>query len=385
RAERVPFPTLRFIQPSRLAAMRRHLLADLPLLAVRLLILACAAAALAGPLVVTPRRAAAWNARLQSVVVEGPELSAGLRRATKTLLSAPPGRREIVVRSTFPIGSLTAEDILNVPRDVGLRFERNGALPQSRAVNMPSILTDSGPRARTLTLDRSTTMTEMHAGQAFRLASFWPAGSTSADPSLNVALSEHVLAPIEGRRIRVIFAGDPDFEKTIASASAVTQAWMADGLASIARDSDLRIVAHEAAAGVNDERLTKSPWLPLAVALDGRPFAVGTSAGGALTLITAAPPASLAAAIITRDALNTIGDRRVPVEAETLTIHDSQLQAWTRGPGPPPPPRLETVGTDDRRWLWIAVLMLRGLETWLRSRRGTERAGSAEREESRVA
>ena len=35
RAERFPFPTLRFLQPTRLAAIRRHLLEDLPLLAVR--------------------------------------------------------------------------------------------------------------------------------------------------------------------------------------------------------------------------------------------------------------------------------------------------------------------------------------------------------------
>ena len=34
RAERFPFPTLRFIQPTRLAAIRRHVLEDIVLLAV---------------------------------------------------------------------------------------------------------------------------------------------------------------------------------------------------------------------------------------------------------------------------------------------------------------------------------------------------------------
>ena len=48
RAERFPFPTLRFLQPTRLAAIRRHLLEDLPLLAVRAALLAAAVAALAG-------------------------------------------------------------------------------------------------------------------------------------------------------------------------------------------------------------------------------------------------------------------------------------------------------------------------------------------------
>ena len=53
RAERFPFPTLRFLQPTRLAAIRRHLLEDWRLLAVRAALLAAAAAALAGPLLVT--------------------------------------------------------------------------------------------------------------------------------------------------------------------------------------------------------------------------------------------------------------------------------------------------------------------------------------------
>jgi hypothetical protein len=49
RAERLSFPTLRFLQPTRLAAIRRHLLEDVGLLAVRAAILATAVAALARP------------------------------------------------------------------------------------------------------------------------------------------------------------------------------------------------------------------------------------------------------------------------------------------------------------------------------------------------
>ena len=61
RAERLPFPTLRFLQPTRLAAIRRHLLDDLPLLVVRVALLSAAVAALAGPLIVTPARRQAWG------------------------------------------------------------------------------------------------------------------------------------------------------------------------------------------------------------------------------------------------------------------------------------------------------------------------------------
>src|SRR6266852_3757250 len=69
RAERFPFPTLRFLQPTRLAAIRRHLLEDLPLVAVRVAVIAVAVAALAGPLMLTAARRQAWDRRIVRAVV----------------------------------------------------------------------------------------------------------------------------------------------------------------------------------------------------------------------------------------------------------------------------------------------------------------------------
>src|SRR4051812_34052348 len=126
RAERLPFPTLRFLQPTRLAAIRRHLLEDLPLLAVRAALLAAAAVALAGPLLVTASRRQAWDQRivrarvttlaaaerapspdprlvLREQTFGGPSLSDGIRRAILWLETTPPARREIVVASPLPI------------------------------------------------------------------------------------------------------------------------------------------------------------------------------------------------------------------------------------------------------------------------------------------
>ena len=77
RAERLPFPSLRFLQQTRLASIRRHVLEDLPLLAVRAAILAAAVAALAGPLVHDADQRQAWNARVvRAIVVD--DVSAGL-------------------------------------------------------------------------------------------------------------------------------------------------------------------------------------------------------------------------------------------------------------------------------------------------------------------
>jgi len=372
RAQRIAFPTLRFIQPGRLVSVRRHVLEDAALLAVRMGILACAAMALARPLVVTPRRIARWNAQLRTIVVEGADLHDALRRAAWSVYNSPPGRQEIVVRSAFPIGSITRTDILGVPGGVGLRFERTATLPAARTVDLPAVLTESGARARTMTVDRATTVREGDAR---------PAEIASAAPA--AVLAERVLAPIGRRRTRVVFTGASDFESTLASASPVRDAWMADGIAAIARDRDVRAASKAATAALADARLTRSPWIVVAKTGDGRPLAVAAAAADALAIVTAAPQSSLAAALLTRAALNALGPRRPEADAEVLSIPDAQLAAWTRAPGPAPKPRLDTIDWDDGRWLWIAALMLLGVE-W-RMRRPASAAFIDRREGSRVA
>jgi integral membrane sensor domain MASE1 len=89
RAERFPFPTLRFLRPTRLAAIRRHVLEDIPLLLVRAAILAAAVSALAGPLLVTAARRHAWDRRLvRAVVVDD---AAGARRLQPSGVAARTG------------------------------------------------------------------------------------------------------------------------------------------------------------------------------------------------------------------------------------------------------------------------------------------------------
>ena len=68
-AKRVAFPSLRFVQPSRTAAVRMRLPSDVLLMLVRIAIVALAVGALAGPIVLTEARTAAWNARTARAVV----------------------------------------------------------------------------------------------------------------------------------------------------------------------------------------------------------------------------------------------------------------------------------------------------------------------------
>src|SRR5262245_33147079 len=114
RAQRQPFPTLRFLPSTRLAATRRRALEDIPLLIVRSAIIAAAVAACAGPLIVTPARRALWDARLVRAVVQvsevseaspapfleqrfrGSDLATGINQAVAWLDGAPPARRELL-------------------------------------------------------------------------------------------------------------------------------------------------------------------------------------------------------------------------------------------------------------------------------------------------
>ena len=160
RADRLPFASLRFIREASTAAVRFRVPSDLWLLFLRVAIVCGAAVALAQPMVVTPARRAAWNARTSRAIVvdtsasmtrfaqrateaaraeaqgsahavrvDANRLQDGLRRAVEALTSAPPSRREIVVISDFQRGSLTPDDLAVVPRGFGLRFTAAGVPP----------------------------------------------------------------------------------------------------------------------------------------------------------------------------------------------------------------------------------------------------------------
>ncbi|HMB80802.1 MAG TPA: hypothetical protein VKI43_12075, partial [Vicinamibacterales bacterium] len=71
--------------------------------------------------------------------------------------------------------------------------------------------------------------------------------------------------------------------------------------------------------------------------------------------------------------------------AEVVPIADALLQRWSRPSTPPASPRIETVDQDDRRWLWLAVLCLMGIEMWIRRARSVESARDVREEAARVA
>jgi hypothetical protein len=434
RAERFPFPTLRFLQPTRLAAIRRHLLEDLPLLAIRISLVAAAVAALAGPLLLTGARRQLWDRRtVRAIVTETggsrvvePEhapplrqetfaaatLADGIRRAILWLDTAPPARREIVIASAFPIGSITDADIAAVPAGIGLRFDRVGSLPGTRTVAIGRLLTPDEVRRREVTLTGvQTSSRDVAAGER----ASWPidvvsseAGRPAIDAAIAAVLSQHVWAAPPDRRARVVLVpaaganpkvrttagsepgratagGGPAVVNGLADAAPITQPWMADAIARMARDPDLRAAGVRVADGLADARFAAAPWQPLASAADGLPLAVAAGSARGVVVASAAPASDVATPVLLRSIADAIADVPDLQRAEVVPIADAALQRWSRPPLPVSAPAIETVDQDDRRWLWAAVLCLLGLENWVRRARSAQTSRDGETEQARVA
>lgn len=390
-AERFAFPTLRFIRPTRLAAIRRHVLEDLLLLAVRVAIIAAAVAAFAAPLLIGAARRAEWNARTtRAIVIQDPTGNAqaaaareaafrvqefraktiadGVHRAIAWLRDSPPARRELVLAGRLAVGAIREVELAAVPADIGIRFERIGTVPAASTVDTAPVLTIAGTERRTVTLAGTASVVRTAADTAREP---WPieiVASAPLRPAIDAAveavLSQRVPKPPADRPVKLMLlrAGAPADVK----ASDIRTPWVADAIARIAGDIVLQDEASKQATGIADPRFGMRPWYPLAYAADGRPLISAAAAGGTLVIVSAAPADALLTPVLLRSIANSIAPEADSSALEIVPIADSALRAWTRAPGTVIDPRIDTVERDDRRWLWLAVLVLLGVETWLR-------------------
>jgi len=410
RAERLLFPSLRFIQPARLTSLRRRMLDDVPLLAVRAAILVAAIAALAAPVFLTAARQREWNARVvraavgargfqprdgaarpfQARAFDASDVRDGIRRAVAWLDTAPPARREMVIASAFPIGSLTAEDIAAVPASIGLRFERTGALPESRTVDDARVMTGGGA-----TLSRSLTLaggrTRVHEIRVADRASFpvevdAPADATPAiDAAIAAVLTQRVWAPPPDRRARLVII-DRSAESLALRVMPINVPWIAEAIARMSRDAELQAAA-SGTTGALDARFTTAPWHVVALgkgagAEPAPPGPLIAAAGSASELLvaSAAGPLDLVTPLLLRSMVNGLAMLPDVRQAEVVSIPDAELEAWSRPAPPPGAPRLDTLedDQDDRRWFWASVLLLLALEAWMRRARATGGGAVAE-------
>lgn len=418
QAERLAFPSLRFLQQGRLASIRRHLLEDLPLLVIRAAIVAAAVAALAGPLIVTGTQRKAWNARVARAIVvddvaralqpsaflsqtfETPSVADAIPRAVAWLESAPPARRELLIVGPLALGSVTADDLAGIPPGIGIRFEQSGGLPAERSIAGGRVLAlepEGFSRAAgsgSIVVQQQVTLKDIHTSvQETGAAAPDPfpvdvVCSTDARPIVDTAIaavrSQRVWAPAANRRGRLVLLDSSIDPAAVADGGPVTQPWIADAIASIARDRDLQAAGAQAGAGLSDPRFSATPWQPLRLAPDGRPVAVAGASRASLVVVSGATPSSLVTPLLLRAMVNALGGPPDLRQAEVLPIPESQLRAWSRPPAPVTAPRVDRVERDDRRGLWILVLALLALETWAR-RAKTEEKTSTYEEDVRVA
>jgi hypothetical protein len=405
RAEVFEFPTLRFLQPTRLAALRRHVLEDAALLAVRAAILAAAVAALAGPLVVTPSRREARDRRVVRAVVADGEagrgqpaqtepvadlyqsrefrtgsLRDGIRSAVAWLESAPPGRRELLVRSRFPIGAITAADIAAVPAGIDIRLERAGTLPAAQTIDAGRVVEGNAVLWRRVTLDGARTAVQEtpaadHAVWPVEIVNA-PAEQRAVDAAVGAVLAQRVWAPANDRRARVVIA---EVEHQAASGAqfgsdpaTVRTPWIADGVARLVRDGELQSAAARVEGGLAEAAFSSEPWITVAPARNGRPLAAAAESSGRLLLVSAAPASDLFTPLLLRSLANALAAPPDLQGAEIIPIPDRWLGEWSRPAGPVAEPRAESLRRDadnDRRWLWLAALSLLAVEAWIRRAR----------------
>jgi hypothetical protein len=409
RATPVTFPTLRFLRPTRLAALRRQALDELPLLAIRVAILAAAVAAAAGPLVVTAARRTSWNNRVaravvidggaragarqtgafRSTTIESASLADGVRRATRWLDRQPPSRREIVVASAFPIGSLTDQDVADVPASIGLRFERAAALPSSASADGPVTLgTSDGAGAAAIhrtrvVLDREwTRVAEREDGVAPLPISIDapPADRAAADAAVAAVLSERAPSAAAGRKARLVIEsadGGPSI-----GVEAIHTDWMGAAAAAVASDDVLARALADVTTGFRDRAFASNPWQPIGRAADGTPVVSAAAGHGALVVSSAIPASNIATPLLVRALLDAIAATSSAPRPETLAISDAKLREWAREAGTASAMDIRGVERDDRRWPWAAALLLLAAESWLRkSSAPTASARAAERTE----
>jgi hypothetical protein len=398
RAERVPFPSLRFIRASPPAAVRFRDPTDVLLLILRAATIALAAVALAGPVFLTSARVSAWDTHLARVVlidssdsmrrpevgaraaeaasaeergaawsrrVESPLLRPGLQRAVAALAGAPPARREIVVLSDFQAGSLDADDLALVPAAIGLRLIRTGALPESRSMPGLSLLASGGAGARhDVTLRGPSTVLRIvpDVAKTDGLRLIADGDASGLAKLLEIVASAGTPEPDPARPVVVVFrsAALPAVQRTASG-------WMLRTCVDVALDTDLKaaaVVADAAHPGPDDNQ-----WFTLVRDRQQQPLVRAASAGSTLILDVAATPPTLVSAAVVRAVLRSREPESARLEQEVQAIPERDLARWSRPPAATAADVWRSAEPSDARWCWGAVLLLLGLEAVVRRQR----------------
>jgi hypothetical protein len=413
-ARRVPFPSLRFVQPSRTAAVRMRLPSDVLLMMVRVAVVALGVAALAGPIVLSETRVAAWNSRTARAVVvdvsdsmraadgsgvapeaaaveaaaaelrtatygrriEADDLDVGLARASAWLVTSPPARREIVVISDLQRGTLSGSRTLGIPEGAGLRFIPIGRRAESTTFEGTRLLGAGGiaPREQSIQATAEATAVAMQSragAENAGLRLIAPAGAAQSVSRLLRAVA--IAGAPAGSTDEPIAIQFPGVAAGPIAATPIQPGWMLRTV--------LRLLGNPAVAGFASSApsAVETAWTTLALTPDGRPLLRAAASGSELLLEVGAPADGLFAAEVVRAVLTARLDRAGYDEHEVGRLAAALVNALTRQPGSVTRDAWRTADSSDARWLWLAAIVLLGVEQWLRARSMRDRNQEAVR------
>lgn len=418
RAPRHSFPSLRFIEIAELPPTRRTRIHDLLLLATRAAILAVAVAALAQPMLLLASRRAAIDDRLARAIIVDTSASMARRtpsgsraadsarslakslasdaRASMVIETASPqsamdgaiswlasqrSRRELVVVSDFQVGTLDSGVVSVVPAAMGFR---TAGIP----TNTSGASLDRESTARVGIVARVDL-----ANDATNVT--WTFGTATGEPRIDIdagdaSVSEAVssasriigvTAPTDtATRVTVVFRGAPDRQALSLRAIPVTSQRVIELVARARRDSLLASLgstinfAHRSI----DTSLSRQA-----------PIAAEDTAGGAHRLLVFSndPLGSTRSAALVGALRRALSVAPSVTELDPSTIPPAVIASWQRAPSAEPTRETvdQTNGPSDGRWLWMIVLALLGVETWLRRERRVATVRIQERAHDRAA
>jgi hypothetical protein len=411
RATRRPFPTLRFLPDARVVAVRRHRPTDVPLMLIRLAVVAAAVVALAQPVwrnapaaraiapglsraVIVDRsprmsqpsddgrpgvdRAAAEVSRLSGatsqIVVDAADIRQGLAAAIGWA-NRHAGDREIVVVSSFAAGSVSAADAAGVPSGVGLKLIQVplnlNAEPTGLALDGRSPAGESRSVTPRLTLTPGETAVSWVTGPAAPSAPIdWrirPEDAAGLRAAAGAALEIGVATRAADRPVVVVLPGAPDRASLSADAHAIDTPWMFDAVRSLSEDRLLASVARTATAVPADVPSVSTP-----IVRDERGTIVlagartGSKPAHLLLFSNAAAPALFTAALSAAVAGATRAGSWSALEPTSISRDELTRLERPTGSTVPSAPAVE--GAPFGRWLWVAALVLLALEWWWRRR-----------------
>jgi hypothetical protein len=419
-AKRVAFPSLRFVQPSRTAAVRMRLPSDALLLLVRIAIVALAVGALARPIVLTEARTAAWNARTARVAVvdisdsmrvadgsgvapegaaaeaaaaelgtatygrrtDARDLEEGLARASRWLATSPPARREVVVISDLQRGALRRPGTMAVADGIGLRFIPIGRPAEKRAFAGAPLFGagDIAARGQAIEATGDTTAVAIEARPGSEMAGLRLIAAPGAEQGIRRLLRAVAIAGApEGsaeQPVAIQFAGAAATASSPSSSAsssasaplaAIRPGWMLRTLLRLREDSTLASSSAWSGPSARDATVP-DPWTIVARNRDGSPRVRAASSGSELLLDVAAPPDSFFAAAVVQAALTARVDVNGYAEHEIARLDEKALVALSRPPGSVTRDAWRTADSTDARWFWLLAIVLLGVEQWLRAK-----------------